>query len=312
MTKVRNTNAYPFKVNIIETDFVPGTDSETEEKDTVSYSYGDIRSFVLSGLTPETGGVLKITEIVYTGAFTTPSQVLNNLNPNYTVLRYHFLVVTVNGYKWFLKLQNLTVGLGQTAVSDSDFIVFPTSIGPQGPQGIQGIQGPQGNVGPQGPIGNTGATGNGIQSIAKTGTVGLVDTYTITFTNASTTTFNVTNGANGTNGTNGTNAVNDNQLILTYPADFTSSNYTLINANNDYTIYIENGVNSVTITVPSGLSSRFQAGFIQRGTGDVTFVASGTTLANPIGLKSKGQNWNTYLIQKGSTNQYNLLGNTKA
>ena len=37
--------------------------------------------------------------------------------------------------------------------------------------------------------------GNGIASVAKTGTVGLVDTYTITFQDGSTTTFEVTNGA---------------------------------------------------------------------------------------------------------------------
>ena len=37
--------------------------------------------------------------------------------------------------------------------------------------------------------------GNGIASVAKTGTVGLVDTYTITFQDGSTSTFEVTNGA---------------------------------------------------------------------------------------------------------------------
>ena len=42
-----------------------------------------------------------------------------------------------------------------------------------------------------------GATGNGIASISKTGTSGLVDTYTITFTDGTTTTFTVTNGADG-------------------------------------------------------------------------------------------------------------------
>jgi plasmid maintenance system killer protein len=44
--------------------------------------------------------------------------------------------------------------------------------------------------------GQKGETGNGIESIEKTGTSGLVDTYTITFTDGSTTTFNVTNGSN--------------------------------------------------------------------------------------------------------------------
>lgn len=46
--------------------------------------------------------------------------------------------------------------------------------------------------------------GRGISSIVRTsgnGAAGTTDTYTITFTDASTTTFTVVNGANGTNGT---------------------------------------------------------------------------------------------------------------
>lgn len=46
-------------------------------------------------------------------------------------------------------------------------------------------------------IAGKGDTGNGISSITKTSTSGLVDTYTITFTNGQTTTFEITNGANG-------------------------------------------------------------------------------------------------------------------
>lgn len=51
--------------------------------------------------------------------------------------------------------------------------------------------------GPQGSTGQTGATGNGIASIEKTSTVGLVDTYTITYSNGTTSTFTVTNGQDG-------------------------------------------------------------------------------------------------------------------
>ena len=46
-----------------------------------------------------------------------------------------------------------------------------------------------------------GADGNGIASITKTGTSGLVDTYTITYTNGTTSTFTVTNGQDGTGAT---------------------------------------------------------------------------------------------------------------
>jgi hypothetical protein len=45
-----------------------------------------------------------------------------------------------------------------------------------------------------------GETGNGIQSIEKTSTVDKVDTYTVTYTDSTTTTFTVTNGTDGING----------------------------------------------------------------------------------------------------------------
>jgi O-antigen/teichoic acid export membrane protein len=45
-----------------------------------------------------------------------------------------------------------------------------------------------------------GADGNGITDISKTSTSGLVDTYTITFDDGGTETFDVTNGADGQNG----------------------------------------------------------------------------------------------------------------
>lgn len=48
-----------------------------------------------------------------------------------------------------------------------------------------------------------GEPGRGIYSITKTGTVGLVDTYTITYTDSTTSTFTVTNGEQGEPGTPG-------------------------------------------------------------------------------------------------------------
>lgn len=51
----------------------------------------------------------------------------------------------------------------------------------------------KGTKGDTGATGQTGATGNGISSVAKTSTSGNVDTYTITYTNGTTTTFDVTN-----------------------------------------------------------------------------------------------------------------------
>ena len=101
------------------------------------------------------------------------------------------------------------------------------------------------------------------------------------------------------------------QKVITYPADFTGTNYTLTNADNNYEIIVNNGATAVSITVPSGLTSKIGVGFTQKGTGDVTYVASGTTINNPIGLKIKGQYYQTFLSQELSTNNYFLGGNTK-
>lgn len=51
--------------------------------------------------------------------------------------------------------------------------------------------------------GADGNDGKGIASIAKTGTSGLVDTYTITYTDGTTSTFSVTNGQKGDSGDDG-------------------------------------------------------------------------------------------------------------
>jgi len=56
----------------------------------------------------------------------------------------------------------------------------------------------------------TGPTGVGITSVVRTsgtGAAGTTDTYTITFDDASTTTFDVLNGADGADGADGTDAV---------------------------------------------------------------------------------------------------------
>ena len=56
--------------------------------------------------------------------------------------------------------------------------------------------------------GTPGKDGNGIVSIKKTGSEGLKDTYTILYTNGTTTTYDVTNGADGSNGRDGIDGTN--------------------------------------------------------------------------------------------------------
>ena len=90
-----------------------------------------------------------------------------------------------------------------------------------------------------------------------------------------------------------------------------TTSYTISNADNNYTIIINNAATNVTITIPSGLMSKIAVGFIQKGTGDVVFAPSGTFINNPIGLKIKGQYYQAFIEQELSTNTIYLLGNTK-
>ena len=65
--------------------------------------------------------------------------------------------------------------------------------------------------------GADGADGKGISSIVKTATVGLVDTYTITFDDGSTTTYDVTNGQNGSKWYKGTAISGTGTSITGFP-----------------------------------------------------------------------------------------------
>ena len=67
-------------------------------------------------------------------------------------------------------------------------------------QGETGPVGPKGDTGEVGPAGPKGDDGKSIVQIIKTSTEGNVDTYTIVYSDSSTTTFTVTNGKNGNDG----------------------------------------------------------------------------------------------------------------
>lgn len=84
------------------------------------------------------------------------------------------------------------------------------------------VKGETGNTGPTGP------TGNGISSISKTSTSGLIDTYTITYTNATTSTFTVTNG----NGIVSIVKTSTSGLVDTYTITYTNGNTTTFDVTN--------------------------------------------------------------------------------
>lgn len=83
-------------------------------------------------------------------------------------------------------ISNISFGQdGTVTVTLSNGATFTSEFSFKGEQGVQGEPG------------TDGEDGRGIISITKTATSGLVDTYTITFTDGTTTTFQVTNGQDG-------------------------------------------------------------------------------------------------------------------
>ena len=102
------------------------------------------------------------------------------------------------------------------------------------------------------------------------------------------------------------------QKIITYPTDFTGTNYTITNSDHNYVIFINNGTVDVSITIDSSVNiPNFSVGFIQEGSGTVTHLTSGVSLINTIGYKIKGYGFQTFIEKKLNTNIYYLLGNTK-
>lgn len=161
--------------------------------------------------------------------------------------------------------------------------------------GTSGTSGGNGTSGTSGVNGTSGTSGNG-----TSGTSGANGTSGVNGTSGT--------SGNGTSGTSGTTATKL-QKTITYPADFTGTNYILVNGDDNYIIYIDNGATAVTITVPSGLSDKHEVYYIQEGSNDVSFVASSTTVKSPDNkLKISMQNGWAYTVQKGTSDVFNLVG----
>lgn len=89
----------------------------------------------------------------------------------------------------------------------------------------------------RGAKGDKGDDGNGIANIAKTSTSGLVDSYTITYTDGSTSTFEVTNGKDGAPGAQGVGVSSITQTSTSAESG---------------------GVNVITCTLTDGTTSTFE------------------------------------------------------
>ena len=123
MARISRTDLYIYDGTVSDNDFVIGSDGDLMSK-TKSYRMKDLRDYLLAGLSPETGGTLKYSEYTYNGVETSPSAVFNALNPVFIVMPYNVVVLSMNGDKYLLKLQDVTVGFTETPIADSDFILL--------------------------------------------------------------------------------------------------------------------------------------------------------------------------------------------
>ena len=94
-----------------------------------------------------------------------------------------------------------------------------------------------------------------------------------------------------------------------------TSNYTLTDNDDKHTIFIENGVNNILITVPKGLKDNFYCAFYQLGDGNVQ-IASDVSLGSPliftpIGNFIKGKYYWAHLEKVMGREEYGLLATVK-
>ena len=195
-----------------------------------------------------------------------------------------------------------TVGLVDTytiTFTNGDTTTFTVTNGTPGAQGEQGVQGIQGVPGKDGhtPVitiengkwyidgvdtgksadGLKGDTGNGISDITKTSTEGLVDTYTITYTNGTSTTFTVTNGAQGIQGIQGEKGEDGHSPVITIQNGYWYIDG--VNTNESATEGIKgdtgNGISSIAKTKTEGLVDTYTITFTNGDTTTFT-VTNGT------------------------------------
>ena len=132
-----------------------------------------------------------------------------------------------------------------------------------------------------------------VQSVAgRTGTVTLSNTDISGLGSAATTaSTDYATAAQGATADTALQSVNAGDLtdgdfggtaILGFDAtlnDQTGTTYTLLSSDNGKVVVLNNG-SAVTVTVPSGLGAGFNCSFVQKGAGQVSFSASGTTINN--------------------------------
>ena len=179
------------------------------------------------------------------GILTITGPVSSGLNDTYTI---NF---TDGSNTTFVVHNGATGATGATGPIGPTGPTGPT--GPAGAAGATGATGPAGPVGPAGPAGPAGTDGRGIQNITGPVSNGLVDTYTITYTDGTTSNFTVTNGAPGAtgatgpagpagaSGTNGTNGTDGFSPVVNTLTAGDSTVVTITDATGTHTFVLHNG-----------------------------------------------------------------------
>ena len=104
----------------------------------------------------------------------------------------------------------------------------------------------------------------------------------------------------------------DDNAILGFSAstnDQTGTAYTLLASDNGKVVVLNNA-SAVTVTVPSGLGAGFNCSFVQKGAGQVSFSASGTTIYNRQSHTKINGQYGVASIVACTANTFILAGDT--
>jgi hypothetical protein len=93
--------------------------------------------------------------------------------------------------------------------------------------------------------------------------------------------------------------------------DQTGTSYTLVAGDNGKVVVLDNA-SAVTVTVPSGLGAGFNCSFVQKGAGQVSFSASGTTVNNRQSHTKINAQYGVASIVAYAADTFVLAGDTAA
>lgn len=93
--------------------------------------------------------------------------------------------------------------------------------------------------------------------------------------------------------------------------DQTGTTYTLVSGDNGKVVVLNNA-SAVTVTVPSGLGVGFNCSFVQKGAGQVSFSASGTTIYNRQSHTKINGQYGVASLVAYATDTFVLAGDTNS